>query len=161
MILYIKKFSKRYCHLKQKAFIADKTKLTKEYLKLRKKALLGFDWAKRHAKRLYDKLCKFDRLESEKLKKCSRAQWIEEGEKPIRYFYNLLYCRADDNLFSTFYNEQMNEVSTHENLKSTLVSFYSKLFTKESSDSAIQDNLLRNVSKRVTCDQTILWNSQY
>ena len=154
--LDIKKLSKRYCHLKQKAFLADKTKLTKEYLKLRRKALLGLDWAKKHAKTLYDKLCKLDRLESEKIKKYSRAQWIEEGEKPTRYFCNLLHRRADDNLLTTLYNEQMIEVSTHEDLKSTLVSFYSKLFTKEPTDSAIQDDLLRNVSKRVTRDQTAL-----
>ena len=42
-------FQNAFPTLNKEALISDKTKLTKEFLKLRHKGLAGADWAKEHA----------------------------------------------------------------------------------------------------------------
>ena len=156
----IKRLSRHYSYTKQKTLSANKTKLTKEYLKLRRKALLGHDWAKSHAKILFEKLQELEKTETRRVKAYSRAKWTEEGERPTRYFLNLVNHRSEENSFVSLFDEHSNEVSSHEKLKSTLVSFYSKLFTKEPIDFKAQDDLLKNVSACIaTSDQPAIENT--
>ena len=111
------------------------------------------------AGKLFEKLGKLDCYNAQKVKTYSRARWIEEGEKPTRYFCSLLHQRSDENSFSSLFDTQNFEAFNHDDLKDILVSFYSGLFTKESIDHQVQDDLLLNVTMRIDSkDQSHLEN---
>ena len=111
------------------------------------------------AGKLFEKLGKLDCYNAQKVKTYSRARWIEEGEKPTRYFCSLLHQRSDENSFSSLFDAQNFEAFNHDDLKDVLVSFYSGLFTKESIDHQVQDDLLLNVTMRIDSkDQSHLEN---
>ena len=67
----------------------DKRKLLKEFLKLKRKASLGFDWAQKHAQKLFLKLREIETKNANEALFKSRIQWLEQGEKPTRYFLKL------------------------------------------------------------------------
>jgi len=90
----------------------------------------------------------FKELVSENLKGAqvrSRAKWIEEGEKPTRYFFSLCRSRHNSNRIDTLKNEENEEVSDQQGLLEVIEAFYSKLFSKEDVDLDAQDILLSNL----------------
>lgn len=57
--------------------------------------------------------------ELEGIKICSRAQWLEEGKKPSRYFFKLEKERIEKNGLSSSLDLNNNEVFTLEEIEST------------------------------------------
>ena len=62
-------------------------------------------------------------LEIEGVKVRSRAQWLEEGEKPSRFFFKLEQ-RSEKNLVSSIYDTNGSVVSSHVDLEKVHVAFY-------------------------------------
>lgn len=100
--------------------------------------------------------------EAEGAKIRSRAQWIEQGEKPTRFFFRLENKRAEKNCFSSLFDENGNEKSSQSDIESILSKFYQDLFTKDSSlDMQIQDELIEDLNlclndcERANCDGLI------
>ena len=60
----------------------------------------------------------------------SRAQWLEEGERPSRYFFNLQRIKAQKSHISSVYDLNGTEVSSQEEIEKAHVDFYSRLFPK-------------------------------
>ena len=76
-----------------------------------------------------------------------------------RYFCSLLQQRSDENSFSSLFDAQTLKLLVTMILKDILVSFYSRLLTKESIDHQAQDDLLLNVTKSIDSkDQSHLEN---
>ena len=47
----------------------------------------------------------------------SRARWIEEGEKPTRFFFRLERKRAEKNIFESLFNESGEEKFSHNEIE--------------------------------------------
>ena len=77
----------------------------------------------------------------------SRIQWLEQGEKPTRYFLKLEINRLKVNSFSSLFNANGVETTDNEEMKSILTSFYSTLLKKDEIDLQNQEDLLKNVIK--------------
>ena len=83
----------------------------------------------------------------------SRAQWLEEGEQPSRYFINLQKIKAQRSHISSVYDLNGTEVSSQEEIEKAHVDFYSRLFSEEPMDAALQDDLLSSLSRQLSSDQ--------
>ena len=83
----------------------------------------------------------------------SRAQWLEEGERPSRYLFNLQKIKAQRSHISSVYNLNGTEVSSQEEIEKAHVDFYSRLFSEELIDAALQDDLLSSLSRQLSSDQ--------
>ena len=83
----------------------------------------------------------------------SRAQWLEEGEQPSRYFFNLQRIKAQRSHISSVYDLNGTEVSSQEEIEKAHVDFYSRLFSEEPVDAALQDDLLSSLPRQLSSDQ--------
>lgn len=59
----------------------------------------------------------------------SRAQWLDEGEKPSRYFFKLERERIDRNMCSSILNSDGVEVFTRSEIERAHMDFYANLFS--------------------------------
>ena len=82
----------------------------------------------------------------------SGAQWLEEDERP-RYFFNLQKIRAQRSHISSVYDLNGTEVSSQEEIEKAHVDFYSRLFSKEPIDAALQDDLSSSLSRQLSSNQ--------
>ena len=80
--------------------------------------------------------------ECEGSKICSRARWIEEGEKPTRFFFRLERKRTEKNIFESLFNESGEEKFSHNEIELILVDFYKALFSKDSLNMQIQTEIV-------------------
>ena len=80
--------------------------------------------------------------EVEGVKIRSRAEWLEKGEKPTRFFFRLEQKRADQNSFTSLLDVDGVEKFSQRELESILVDFYSSLFLKDTLDMQIQTELI-------------------
>ena len=90
----------------------------------------------------------------EGVKTRSRAQWLEEGEKPE--------CeRIEHNSLTSILNSDGNEVFSRDEIEHAHVLFYTKLFSSEPTDESCKQQLLQGFScslseaDRVFCDGDI------
>ena len=88
--------------------------------------------------------------EAEGAKIRSRAQWLEEGEKPTRFFFRLEQKRADKKIFQTLVDDAGVEKSSQSDLESMLVNFYRRLFSKDSIDMQIQTEIIDDLEFSLT-----------
>ncbi len=86
----------------------------------------------------------------------SRAEWIEEGERPTRYFFQLQKAKAQKCHISSVYNSAGIEVFTQDEIEQAHVDFYSSLFSEEPVDLDIQNDLLSSLSRQLSADQASL-----
>ena len=82
----------------------------------------------------------------------SRLKWLEEGERP-RYFFNLQKIRAQRSHISSVYDLNGTEVSSQEEIEKAHVDFYSRLFSEEPIDAALQDDLSSSLSRQLSSNQ--------
>ena len=88
--------------------------------------------------------------EAEGAKIRSRAQWLEEGEKPSRFFLRLEQKRAAKNSFESLLDENGVEKTSLSDIKLILVNFYKDLYTKDSLDMQIQTELIDDLELSLT-----------
>ena len=96
-------------------------------------------------------------LEIAGVKTRSRVHWVEEGEKPMRYFFRLQQERFEKNFVNSMYNPLGIEVSSHADLEKAHVDFYSKLFSPEEVDLVSQRHLFSQLSVSLTLDKSASW----
>lgn len=82
----------------------------------------------------------------EDVKVRSRAQWVEDGEKPSRYVFKLERECVEKNCFSSILDHNDNEVFTREEIEAAHVSFYANLFSPEAIDLECKQSLLNEIS---------------
>ena len=86
-----------------------------------------------------------DRI-SEGAKIRSRAQWLEQGERPTRFFFKLEKEHVEHNHVTSILNSDGVEVSSREDVEKAHVDFYSALFLAEDIDLACQNLLFEKVT---------------
>lgn len=93
-------------------------------------------------------------LEIERVKTRSRVCWIEEGEKPTRYFFRLEQEHFQKNRIISMHNCSGMEVTSRADLEKVHVDFYSKLFSPEDVDMACQHHLSSQLNVQLTSDES-------
>ena len=86
-------------------------------------------------------------LEIEGVKTRSRACWIEEGEKPTRYFFRLERERIKKNRVIAMNDSNGNDLA---DLDRVHVEFYTQLFSEEPVDMACQQHLFFQLNSKLT-----------
>ena len=75
----------------------------------------------------------------------SRAQWLESGEKPTKYFFALKSTRVEKNSIKVVYNLHGTKVSTQKEILEAHFAFYRKLYSRDQVDLAIQRDFLAKI----------------
>ena len=86
----------------------------------------------------------------------SRAEWLEEGERPTRYFFQLQSSNAQRRKISSIHNSFSTEVSSQDEIEQAHVDFYSSSFSEEPVDMVFQDDLLSSLSGQLSPHQSSL-----
>ena len=102
----IKSTTVSYCKEKKRASRNERHRLTLKLIKAKQCLTDGDNSAFKEVKNLENQLKILNLNELEGVKIRSRSQWIEDGEKPSRYFFSLERKCANDNHISSFFNKQ-------------------------------------------------------
>ena len=90
-------------------------------------------------------------LEGSKIR--SRSRWLERGEKPTRFFFQLERERSSRSSVSSILNSDDIEVFTRREIEQAHVSFYSRLFSEDFIDEACKQRCLSGIMfKRDSCE---------
>ena len=81
----------------------------------------------------------------------SREQWIEHGEQPTKYFYQLEQSRQTRNAITAL-RDGAETVTSDKNILRVCREFYSNLYTAEPVDLECQDWLLNQLDKSLTSE---------
>ena len=100
------------------------------------------------------RLLALSHLELEGVKARSRARWIEEGEKPTRYFFQLERERVEKNRVS-MHDSNGNVVHSRADLDRVHVEFYTQLFSEEAVDTACQQHLFSQLNSKLTTEESL------
>lgn len=101
----------------------------------------------------------FNGLEGVKIR--SKVQWLENGEKPTRFFFKLERERFEKNSLTSILTENDIEVFSRAELEDAHVQFYTKLFSEEPIDSECKQQCFEHFSKTLPefeqklCDEPI------
>ncbi|KAK3728108.1 hypothetical protein QZH41_014265, partial [Actinostola sp. cb2023] len=90
---------------------------------------------------------KVQKMEGAKIR--SRVQWIEQGEKPTKFFYNLEKQRAKTNTIDSVRDDNDEEVTDSNAIKTVVTDFYTNLYKKDLIDMIEQDRLLTNITRKL------------
>ena len=95
------------------------------------------------------------------VKTCRRAQWLEEGEKPTRFFFKLDHEPVERNSLSSFLNCDGIEVFSRDEIERAHMLCYAKLFSAEPINDSCKRQLLHGFSSSLSeadcplCDDNI------
>ena len=106
---------------KQQRLDGDKVTATNLLIKAERDLLAGDDSAKIRIEFLESQLQTMNLKQKEAVKICSRAQWLEEGEKQTKYFFTHESTRAEKNAIRVMYDSQGNEVVAQQENQPTLI----------------------------------------
>ena len=130
---------------KQTKLNRDKVNLTNLLIKAKRDLLEGDVSAKTRIDFLESELRAMNLMQNEAVKIRSRARWLEEGEKPTKYFFTLGSTRKEKNTIKVIYNADGHEVVTQQEIEAAHKEFYSKLYSQEPVDPQIQREFLSKV----------------
>lgn len=131
----------------------DRVTLTNKLIKLKALLVAGNTSVKPEISRTETDLNALYSKEMEGAKIRSRAQWLEEGEAPSRFFFQMERERVSKCSVDSIYNPAGVEVSTQEEISRAHVDFYSALFSRDDIDHTILDELLSHVNARLSVDE--------
>ena len=83
----------------------------------------------------------------------SKARWLEEGERPTRFFFGLEHERIQRNFISSVLNSDDVEVSSPEEIEREHVRFYTDLFSSEPVDACCKQACLASIEKHLSFSQ--------
>ena len=140
--LAAQEFSKR----KQRKLNSDKVPVTNLLIAAKQDLIAGDYSAKTTIDALKSQLKTIQRVQNEAVKIRSRARWLEEGEKPTKYFLKLESSRAQKNSVNSVYNSDGVEVSSQCEIERAHFDFYRTFSSREEIDLNLQQELLTNVN---------------
>ena len=129
--------------------------LTNKLIRLKAALVAGNSSVKPAIFRVESELNAIYTQEMEGAKIRSRAQWLELGEAPSRYFFQLERERVSKCEIESVYNADGVEVFSHADISRAHVDFYSRLFSRDEIDNCVLDDLLSHVRARLSsaeCD---------
>ena len=139
---------------KRANLIYEKVVLTNRLIRCKQALIRGDRSIAREIITLEARLFALFNLEIEGVKTRSRVRWIEEGEKPTRYFFRLEQERSQKNRVISMHNSSGIEVTSRADLEKVHVDFYSKLFSPEDVDMACQHHLFSQLNVQLTSDES-------
>ena len=83
----------------------------------------------------------------------SKARWLEEGEKPSRFFFKLERERIQRNSISSVLNSDDVEVFSHTEIEHEIVHFYSHLFSSEIIDPLCKQTCFASIENHLDFTQ--------
>ena len=83
----------------------------------------------------------------------SKARWLEEGEKPSRFFFKLERERIQRNSISSVLNSDDVEVFSHTEIEHEIVQFYSHLFSSETIDPLCKQTCFASIENHLDFTQ--------
>lgn len=128
--------------------------MTNRLIKCKQALIRGDRSVSREIITLEARLFSLFNLEIEGVKTRSRVRWIEEGEKPTRYFFRLEQERFQKNHVISMHNSSGIEVTSRADLEKVHVDFYSKLFSPEDVDMACQHHLFSQLNVQLSIDES-------
>ena len=150
--LSIKEESIAFSRNKRRRLRKKQVSLTNKLIRLRQRLVDGDDTASALISDTESQLKALRVKEIEGIMIRSRAQWLEEGERPSRYFFNMQRLKAQRSHISSVYDLNGTEVSSQEEIEKAHVDFYSRLFSEEPVDAALQDDLLSSLPRQLSSD---------
>ena len=151
---YLKSEIKRscvgYCARKRTLANRERNTLNKRIICLKNRFHSGDQSVLRELKESQSTLSSLIQKEAEGAKIRARAQWIEEGEKPTRYFFRLERKRAEANTFTSLFDANGVEKFAPSDIENILVDFYKSLFSKDHLDMQIQTKLIDDLELSLT-----------
>lgn len=139
-----------YSKAKRRELSRDRVRITNRLVKLKFKLVNGEVSVKPKILELESALSAIFRQELDGIKIRSRAKWLEEGEKPSRFFFKLGRERFDRNVVYSIYDPSGAEVSDRAGLIHAHEEFYANLFSRDKIDLTIQQKLFSNLSLRLS-----------
>ena len=146
----IKEESISFSRRKRRQLCRDRVLLTNKLIRLRHR-LVGGDNSV--VALIQDVECRLKAIYSKEIEGIlvrSRAEWLEEGERPSRYFFRLQSSHAQKSQISSIYDSSGVEVSSREEIERAHFDFYSSLFSEEPVDLNFQDDLLSSLSRQLS-----------
>ena len=146
---------------KRKRLNYERVSLTNRLINLKRQLVQGFSSVSHEIIFLESRLAALTDCALDGVKVRSRAQWLEQGERPSRYFFKLERERIAKSEVKSILNSDGIEVFTREELERAHVDFYSKLFTDEPINPDCQKQLFDVLntslsdSDRVACEGTL------
>ena len=141
----VKRISIKHAIRKAKARRSLKEKLTKDLNELQQASKPDNDQIKE--KEIQLKQLLNEEAEGNQIR--SRAKWIEEGEKPTRYFFGLEKSRQKNNTITRLKKEDKMLTEDIDILEETQ-SFYQKLYTAQQTNQIDQEWLLQHLDNTLT-----------
>ena len=146
----IRDFCQKYCASKRRSANCTRTSLTKRLISAKNDLARGNESRSSEIRDLESSLSSLAVQEAEGAKIRSRAKWIEEGEKPTRYFFRREQQRATKNTFESLVNSQGQETSSQGDMESILVDFYKDLYAKDNLNLQTQKSLIDDLELSLT-----------
>ena len=149
--LVIRSTSINYCTRKRQSANRERNVLTKRLIRAKNAFHAGDSSVVSELRVCESALSSLISREAEGAKIRSRARWIEEGEKPTRYFFRLEQQRAEKNSFDSVLDADGNEKTSQSDIEGVFVDFYRDLFSKDGSiDMQIQTDLIDDLEYSLT-----------
>lgn len=123
----------------------DRVRLTNKLILLKRDLLQGDSVNSAEISALESELLALNARFLDGAKVRSRARWLEEGEKPSRFFFQLERERMEKSFVKSIFNSEGVEVFGREEIEEAHCQFYSALFTAEPVDPDCSAHLLSGV----------------
>ena len=154
--LSIKEESISFSRQKRRKLCRDRVVLTNKLISLRQQLVDGDNSVVDLINDIECRLKAIYTKEVEGILIRSRAEWLEDGERPTRYFFQLQSSNAQKSHVSSIYDSSGVEVFSQEEIEQAHVDFYSSLFSNEPIDFDSQDDLLSSLSHQLLPHQSSL-----
>ena len=142
-----------FSRTKRKNLSHERVVLTNEIIKLKALLVTGDFSVSSAIRDLENKLKEVVLKELSGVAIRSKARWLEEGEKPFRYFFKLERERIQRNSIFSVLDSNDAEVFSHAEIEQEIVQFYSNLFSSESIDTFCKQTCLASIENHLDFSQ--------
>ena len=142
-----------FSRTKRKNLSHERVVLTNEIIKLKALLVTGDFSVSSAIRDLENKLKELVFKELSGVAIRSKARWLEEGEKPSRYFFKLERERIQRNSIFSVLDSNDAEVFSHAEIEQEIEQFYSNLFSTESIDTFCKQTCLASIGNHLDFSQ--------
>ena len=147
-----------FSRIRRRCLSRERVFLVNRLVSLKRRLTSGDSTVATEISRLESELKALISRELEGSKVRSRARWLEDGERPTRYFFKLEHERVARNSVTSILDSNDVEVFSREEIERAHVRFYSDLFSKDPIDAVCKQICLSSIDKflsppqRDTCE---------
>ena len=124
---------------------SERVRLTNSLIIAKRQLVAGNSTARFTIERLESQLNAINLQQQKSAQVRSRAQWMEEGEKPSKYFFCLESNRIEKSSINSIFNSHGVEVFSQPEIEQAHFDFYRSLYSKEPVNLSLQQSLLSDL----------------